>query len=176
MGISHQQLLLHGQQHCKGTCPSDSMTNRSLTVAALIGQSPSIDVVCADAADYLTQCPPGSFEAFSLSNILDGASEAYARRLWRAVRRAAAPGAVIVLRSLGEPATVEADEWAAADRSMIWGAVMVLRSTHRGFVAVPLPYGRGSDRLRHSVRRRRISRAVAARGPRDAESSLLQVS
>jgi S-adenosylmethionine:diacylglycerol 3-amino-3-carboxypropyl transferase len=87
----------------------------------------ALALVCADAVEYLEACAPGSFDGFSLSNILDGAAVSYADRLLRAVRRAAAPGAVLVLRSLAEPARSEDDRWAARDRSFLWGSVRVER-------------------------------------------------
>ena len=83
------------------------------------------EVITADAASYLEHCATGSFDGFSLSNILDGADPAYARRLWAAVRRAAAPGAVSILRSFSEPADPAEAEGAARDRSALWGAVRV---------------------------------------------------
>jgi S-adenosylmethionine:diacylglycerol 3-amino-3-carboxypropyl transferase len=79
----------------------------------------------ADAVDFLERCERGSFDAFSLSNILDGADDRYAERLLGAVRRAAAPGAVAVLRSLGEPANERQAHDAAADRAFIWGSITV---------------------------------------------------
>jgi S-adenosylmethionine:diacylglycerol 3-amino-3-carboxypropyl transferase len=84
-------------------------------------------LVCADAAEYLEGCAPASFDGFSLSNILDGAGSRYAERLLRAVRGAAAPGAVLVLRSLAEPMRPEDDQRAARDRSFLWGSVRVER-------------------------------------------------
>lgn len=85
----------------------------------------ALTLVCADAADYLEGCAPASFDGFSLSNILDGAGRAYGERLLRAVRRAAAPGAVLVLRSLAEPTQADDDRWAARDRSFLWGSVRI---------------------------------------------------
>jgi hypothetical protein len=85
-------------------------------------------LACADAAAFLEQCAPSSFDGFSLSNVLDGASPAYGQRLCAAVRRAAAPGAVAVLRSFGEPASTEEDDWAARDRSLLWGSIRVERA------------------------------------------------
>lgn len=84
--------------------------------------APGIRFVHADAADFLESCAPGFFDGFSLSNILDGTGPAYAVRLMSAVRRAAAPGAVLVRRSFAEPAP-DLVNLAAEDRSLLWGVV-----------------------------------------------------
>jgi S-adenosylmethionine:diacylglycerol 3-amino-3-carboxypropyl transferase len=84
-----------------------------------------VRLVTADAAEFLEGCPPQSFDGLTLSNILDGADEAYGARLGAAVRRAAAPGAVTILRSFGEPAGDGEAARAADDRSLIWGSIRV---------------------------------------------------
>jgi hypothetical protein len=107
--------------------------------ALLLGHAPAeygrpispINFVCADAAEFLENSPV-AFDAFALSNIGDGASLAYQRRLHTAVERAAAPGAVMVTRSFAEPVSDSAGNWAAAnwatlDRSLLWGVVEVSR-------------------------------------------------
>jgi S-adenosylmethionine:diacylglycerol 3-amino-3-carboxypropyl transferase len=83
-----------------------------------------IELVCADAAAYLEQAT-GSFDGFALSNILDGADAEYERRLFAAVKRAAAPGAMTVLRSFREAPFARPTNRAAQDRSMLWGIVDV---------------------------------------------------
>ncbi|HEX3128242.1 MAG TPA: DoxX-like family protein [Thermoanaerobaculia bacterium] len=85
-----------------------------------------IELVCADAAEYLESCPPATFDGFSLSNMLDAVPPVYRERLLAAVRRAAAPEAVLVLRSFWEPGDQAAAEWAARDRSLLWGAIHVV--------------------------------------------------
>ncbi len=84
-----------------------------------------ISWVCADAAAFLESCAPASFDAFALSNILDGAGLGYRSRLTAAVRHAAAPGAVMVRRSIAEPNVPARGNLAAQDRSFLWGVVEV---------------------------------------------------
>jgi S-adenosylmethionine:diacylglycerol 3-amino-3-carboxypropyl transferase len=88
----------------------------------------SIRFACADAATYLESCAAATFDALSLSNITDGAPSAYVRRLYRVVRHAAAPDAVVVMRSFAEPASAAEKDFATRDRSLLWGAVRVIKT------------------------------------------------
>lgn len=94
-------------------------------VAPTLPSSVALELVCADAAAYLESCPTASFVGFSLSNILDGTEPAYGERLMAAVRHSAQDGAVVVLRSFMEPPPGESTEWAARDRSMLWGRLTI---------------------------------------------------
>jgi S-adenosylmethionine:diacylglycerol 3-amino-3-carboxypropyl transferase len=101
---------------------------RMLTGAAPFGDDPgpqALRLVCAGAAEFLEGVEEASFDAFTLSNILDGASREYAARLREAVLRAAAPDAVVVTRSFQEPVLGRAWNRASEDRSLIWGMVDV---------------------------------------------------
>jgi S-adenosylmethionine:diacylglycerol 3-amino-3-carboxypropyl transferase len=71
-----------------------------------------IEVHHADAVRYLESQPPGRFDGFALSNILDGPDPAFRARLAGAVRHAGAPDG-------------DAASWAVRARSMIWGGVLV---------------------------------------------------
>jgi SAM-dependent methyltransferase len=86
-----------------------------------------IRFVCADAAECLENAAPASFDAFALSNIGDGATPEYMRRLRTAIRHAAAPGAVRVTRSFAELGDGTEENWAAQDRSLLWGVVEVAK-------------------------------------------------
>ena len=103
---------------------------RSLLLGELSSEPPppqakEVRLVQADAAAFLEHEPAASFDGFTLSNILDGVDDAYRQRLLAAVKRAAAPGAVTVLRSFGNADAGSPANRAADDRAMLWGSVLV---------------------------------------------------
>jgi len=120
-------------ERCFATHPNrTNVYARALLAGALTDRPRSataatIQFECVDAATYLERCPPASFAGFTLSNILDGAPSDYRTRLFAAVRRAATPDAIIVLRSFAEPTASAATNAAARDRSILWGIVDVRR-------------------------------------------------
>ncbi|MET7289393.1 hypothetical protein [Streptomyces sp. NPDC005573] len=88
--------------------------------------APGVRLVHGDAADVLERAARGSFDAVTLSNVLDGPDRAYARRLRAAVRHAVREDGVVVLRSAREPGPA-GPGWAAEDRSVLWGVVRAVR-------------------------------------------------
>lgn len=103
---------------------------RSLLLGELCCQPPppeakEIQLVHADAAGFLEKAAAASFDAFTLSNILDGADKNYRQRLLAAVKHAAAPEAVTVLRSFSNADETSTANQAGDDRSMLWGSVLV---------------------------------------------------
>lgn len=85
----------------------------------------SIHLVVADVAAHLESVPPGTYDAFALSNVLDGAPDRYRCRLFAALARAATPGAVAVLRTLAVPASATEAAAAVHDRALLWGGIQV---------------------------------------------------
>jgi len=103
---------------------------RSLLLGELSSDPPppeakDIRLVHADAAGFLENEAPASFDGFTLSNILDGVDDAHRQRLFAAVKRAAAPGATTVLRSFSDASASSPANCADDDRSMLWGSVLV---------------------------------------------------
>jgi S-adenosylmethionine:diacylglycerol 3-amino-3-carboxypropyl transferase len=103
---------------------------RSLLLGELSPDPPppeakNIRLVHADAAGFLENEAPASFDGFTLSNILDGADDAYRQRLFAAIKRAGAPEATTVLRSFSDVDTNSPANRAADDRAMLWGSVLV---------------------------------------------------
>lgn len=88
-------------------------------------EAKDIQLVHADAAGFLEAEPPASFDGFTLSNVLDGVDDAYRQRLSAAVKRAAKPESVVILRSFGDAHDASPCNRAAEDRSMLWGSVLV---------------------------------------------------
>ncbi|WP_348263361.1 DUF3419 family protein [Telmatobacter sp. DSM 110680] len=84
-----------------------------------------IRFICADAAEFLESCPSSQFDAFTLSNIGDGADPSYLERLHLAITHAAAPDAIVVSRSFSEPKANTICNRADEDRSLLWGVVEV---------------------------------------------------
>jgi S-adenosylmethionine:diacylglycerol 3-amino-3-carboxypropyl transferase len=89
-----------------------------------------IQFACADAATFLESCPPQTFDAFSLSNITDGASPAYLNRLTASVQHAATRTAVVVTRSFADQPSEGRSNHAQRDRSLLWGTITVADVAH----------------------------------------------
>ncbi|HYA96454.1 MAG TPA: DUF3419 family protein [Methylomirabilota bacterium] len=105
---------------------------RALLRGEANGEAPararSIRFVPGDAASVLESFPPRSFDAFTLSNILDGAGAAYRARLLRAVRHAASQDGVVVVRSFAEPEPGLETNQAERDRALLWGVVDIRKA------------------------------------------------
>ncbi|MEU9075122.1 DUF3419 family protein [Kitasatospora sp. NPDC048538] len=90
------------------------------------GGAPPVRLLRGDVLGHLERSPVGSYDAVTLSNVLDGPDQAFARRLRAAVRHAVRPGGVAVLRSIREPGPAGPGA-AAEDRCPLWGVVRVVR-------------------------------------------------
>jgi len=123
-------------ERCWAQHPNRSNPYASALLLGDAWSEPSLDIqwastirfACADAASYLESCAAGSFDAFTLSNILDGATEKYRLRLFAAVKHAAAGGAIVVMRSFAEPESKSPANFAVLDRAILWGVVEVVEA------------------------------------------------
>jgi hypothetical protein len=105
-----------------------------LLAALFLGSAPrnvrvprgAVRFLRADVAEHLETVPVRSYDAVTLSNVLDGPGRPFARRLRAAVERAVRPGGVAVLRSVRE-ASGPATDVAAAERCPLWGTVRTRR-------------------------------------------------
>ncbi|WP_116244713.1 DUF3419 domain-containing protein [Nocardiopsis sp. FIRDI 009] len=90
------------------------------------GPSPADGVrfVLGEITEHLESVPAGSYDAVTLSNVLDGPGPAYRRRLRAAVERAVRPGGTAVLRSVGSAEGAAAVR-AEAERCPLWGSLYV---------------------------------------------------
>lgn len=131
-----QDFGLRLRQRLRRTWATHSNRNNPYAASLLLGRPPVepnvsesvIQFVCADAADFLESCPPAAFDGFSLSNIGDGVSPDYLRRLQIAIDHVAAPHAIVIARTFAEPGPSLGTNWAQADRSLLWGVVEVSRT------------------------------------------------
>ncbi|PDP85630.1 hypothetical protein CQJ94_21150 [Glycomyces fuscus] len=85
----------------------------------------TVRFVLGDVAEHLEAVPAGSYDAVTLSNVLDGPGAAYRRRLRTAVERAVRPGGTAVLRSVGGTGGTAAAARASEERCPLWGSLYV---------------------------------------------------
>lgn len=86
-----------------------------------------VRLVLGEVVEHLEHSAAGSYDAVTLSNVVDGPGPHFARRLRAAVEHAVRPGGIAVVRSLREPGPA-GPGLAAEDRSMIWGVVRAVRT------------------------------------------------
>ncbi|MCH1884204.1 hypothetical protein [Agrococcus sp. ARC_14] len=77
--------------------------------------------------DHLEHVAPGSYDAVTLSNVIDGADERWVRDLRKAAMRAVVPGGPVIARSFATTMDDEAAKRARRDRGMLWGSIVVQR-------------------------------------------------
>lgn len=81
----------------------------------------------SDALSHLESVAPGSYDAVTLSNVVDGTRADLVERMGRAAHRAVVPGGPVVVRSFAASADARASALADEDRSLIWGGIHVQR-------------------------------------------------
>lgn len=92
----------------------------------------AITWIDAPLLDHLELVEPGSYDAITLSNVIDGADERWVRDLRKAAVRAVVPGGPVIARSFATTIDDEAAKRARRDRAMLWGSIVVQRSDAAG--------------------------------------------
>lgn len=95
---------------------------------AAVVEPASVEWSSAPLLDHLELVTPGSYDAVSLSNVIDGADERWVRDLRKAALRAVVPGGPVIARSFATTMDDAAAKRARRDRSMLWGAIVVARA------------------------------------------------
>ena len=85
----------------------------------------ALSLIHADAAEYLDSCAPGSFDGFTLSNIVDGTNRLYRQILVDSVKRAGTKDATIVFRNFYKYELHSQNNFNLSDRTLIWDTVFV---------------------------------------------------
>jgi hypothetical protein len=85
--------------------------------------------VLADVVEQLRAVPAGRYDGVTLSNVADGTTVHFRRRLVAALRHGVRPGGPVVLRGFGATRPLEADlgwrDRTEVDRCPLWGTVSV---------------------------------------------------
>ena len=87
----------------------------------------AIGWVDAPLLDHLERVDAGTYDAMTLSNVIDGADERWVRDLRKAAVRAVVPGGPIIARSFATTMDDDAAKRARRDRAMLWGSIVVQR-------------------------------------------------
>ena len=99
---------------------------RPESFAAIDARLDDLTLSCADAASWLDAQTAGSIDFFGLSNVVEAIAPASGQRLLQSVQRAAAPGALICMRTItsnraagvaGLAPDARLNKWREADRS-----------------------------------------------------------
>jgi SAM-dependent methyltransferase len=80
-----------------------------------------VEWVQADVIEHLRRVPAGSYDAATLSNVVDGPPPPFASALHDALRHAIRPGGTVVLRTFADRSPLPGRP--LDDRSLLWGAV-----------------------------------------------------
>jgi S-adenosylmethionine:diacylglycerol 3-amino-3-carboxypropyl transferase len=114
--------LLLGRDPADPAGPADPVG----AAGAAPGPAPAVEWRHADVVRHLRDVPAGWYDAATLSNVLDGPSPAFADQLRAALRHGVRPGGPVVLRTFRARPVLPGQ--LVADRSLLWGAVTLLRS------------------------------------------------
>ncbi len=118
--------LLLGRERPGAAAPAPAPASALAPAAATAGGG-RVRLVRGEVVEHLERSAAGSYDAVTLSNVVDGPGPQFARRLRAAVEHAVRPGGTAVVRSLREPGP-GGPGLAAEDRSMIWGVVRAVRT------------------------------------------------
>jgi S-adenosylmethionine:diacylglycerol 3-amino-3-carboxypropyl transferase len=93
------------------------------------GGAGGVRFVLGDVVEQLRAGPAGRYDAVTLSNVTDGTTVQFRRRLAAALRYGVRPGGPVVLRGFAATVPLDADlgwrDRTEVDRCPLWGTVSV---------------------------------------------------